>query len=266
MSSQTKIEWTDTTWNPVRGCTKISPGCKHCYAEAFAERFRGVKGHPYEKGFDVRTVEDKLLEPFSWASSRMVFVNSMSDLFHAAVADEFIVRVAKVMMEANWHTYQVLTKRSTRLQKLLTGALRFAASAQHIWWGVSVEDNEYGKPRIEHLRRSPAAVKFLSIEPLLEDLGQLDLSHISWVIVGGESGPGARPMMESWVLNVLDCCNRDRVPLFFKQWGGVRKHKTGRVLLGRTFDGFPNTRRGEMPDRTTRASLARDLQPLVFGR
>lgn len=266
MSTQTKIEWTDTTWNPVRGCTKISPGCKHCYAEAFAERFRGVKGHPYEKGFDVRTVEDKLLEPFSWASSRMVFVNSMSDLFHPEVSEDFIIRIAKVMMEANWHTYQVLTKRSDRLLQLLKGRLSFASDVQHIWWGVSVEDQKYGKPRIEHLRSSPANVKFLSVEPLLEDLGRLDLSGIGWVIVGGESGPGARPMEESWVLNVLKWCEKYQVPFFFKQWGGVRKHKTGRELHGRTFDEFPETTRGEMPNRIARAILARELEPHLLAR
>ncbi len=266
MSLQTKIEWTDTTWNPVRGCTKISPGCKHCYAAAFAERFRDVKGHPYEKGFDVRTVEDKLLEPFSWASARMVFVNSMSDLFHPEVAEEFVVRVARVMMEANWHTYQVLTKRSDRLLHLLKGALRFAAGARHIWWGVSVEDNKYGKPRIEHLRSSPATVRFLSVEPLLEDLRELDLSKIDWVIAGGESGPGARPMEESWVLNVLNSCEQYQVPFFFKQWGGVRKHKTGRMLHGRTFDEFPETTRGEIPNRIARANLARDFESLLLAR
>ncbi len=240
----------------MRGCTKISPGCKHCYAEAFAERFRGVKGHPYERGFDIRLVWDKVLEPFSWTSSRMVFVNSMSDLFHPEVPDAFIIQIAKVMMEANWHTYQLLTKRSDRLKKLLNGALRFAAGAPHIWWGVSVENIKHGKPRIEHLRQTPAAVKFLSVEPLLEDLGTLDFSHINWVIVGGESGPGARPMQESWALNVLHYCRMYEVPFFFKQWGGVRKHKAGRHLQDRTFDEFPITSRNTMPPPSKRKAIA----------
>jgi DNA repair photolyase len=156
MGGKTKIEWTDTTWNPVRGCTKVSPGCKHCYAESFAERFRGVQGHPYEQGFDLRIVPEKLLEPFFWPRSSMVFVNSMSDLFHPEIPDEYILRVAEIMLEANWHTYQVLTKRAERLRHMLNGALRLAAAARHIWWGVSVEDSQYGKPRIEHLRGSLA--------------------------------------------------------------------------------------------------------------
>src|SRR5690349_15287649 len=181
MSDNTKIEWTDATWNPVRGCTKISPGCKHCYAEAFAERFRGVRGHPYEQGFDLRLVPEKLTEPFTWRSPRLVFVNSMSDLFQPGVPDEYVSAVSRVMATANWHTYQVLTKRSERMRELLNGTLGDIAIQKHIWWGVSVEDRKYGLPRIEQLRRSAAAVRFLSIEPLLEDLGQIDLSRIDWV-------------------------------------------------------------------------------------
>jgi protein gp37 len=260
MSSKTKIEWTDATWNPVRGCTKISPGCKHCYAAVFAERFRGVKGHPYERGFDLRLVPAKLLEPFSWTAPSMVFVNSMSDLFHADVPDDFILRVVKVMMQANWHTYQVLTKRSARLMKMLNGPLRSAASTRHIWWGVSVENIKHGVPRIEHLRSTPAEVKFLSVEPLLQDLGSLDLSDIDWVIVGGESGPGARPMQEGWVQNLLLNCRKYDVPFFFKQWGGVQKKKTGRKLRGKTYDEFPFTARASMPDRTERRALAANLE------
>jgi len=198
MSIQSQIEWTDATWNPVRGCTKISPGCKHCYAETFAERFRGVKGHPYELGFDLRLVPSKLEEPLRWKSSKMIFVNSMSDLFHEGVPDSYIERVAEVMINANWHTYQVLTKRSKRMRDLLLTKLRFATSQGHIWWGVSVENRKHGLPRIENLRYAPASVRFLSIEPLLEDVGILNLSGIHWVIVGGESGHGARPMQKEW--------------------------------------------------------------------
>jgi protein gp37 len=219
MSEHSKIEWTDATWNPLRGCTKISPGCKHCYAETFAERFRGVRGHPYEQGFDLRLVPGKLVEPFQWSSPRTVFVNSMSDLFQPGVPDGYIEDVVRVMVEANWHTYQVLTKRSERLRDLLSTSLKFAAKQRHIWWGVSVEDRRYGLPRIEHLRQSPAAVRFLSIEPLLEDLGDFDMSLIHWAIVGGESGPGARPMEKVWVEKILKLCRRQKVDFFFKQRG-----------------------------------------------
>jgi protein gp37 len=239
VSERSTIEWTDATWNPVRGCTKISPGCKHCYAETFAERFRGVKGHPYEQGFDLRLVPEKLMEPLRWRAPRRIFVNSMSDLFQDGVPDNYIQSVADVMVQAHWHTYQILTKRSPRMRDLLKTKLRFAAAKPHIWWGTSVEDKKYGVPRIEHLRSAPARVRFLSIEPLLEDLGALNLSGIDWVIVGGESGPGARPMKREWVISVRRQCRQQNVPFFFKQWGGVRKSKAGRLLDGRTYDEMP---------------------------
>lgn len=240
MSQKSAIEWTDATWNPVRGCTKISPGCKHCYAETFAERFRGVPGHPYEQGFDLRLVPEKLAEPLKWRAARLIFVNSMSDLFHPDVPDTFIVAVAKTMQLANWHTYQVLTKRSDRMMRLLDGKLKFVADQKHIWWGVSVEDRKFGIPRSELLRKSGAAMKFLSVEPLLEDLGQVTLEGINWVIVGGESGAGARILDKSWVRSLRDQCIAASVPFFFKQWGGVRKKELGRVLDGLTYDEFPN--------------------------
>jgi protein gp37 len=239
MSDNSRIEWTDATWNPVRGCTKISPGCAHCYAETFAERFRGVPGHPYEQGFDLRLIPEKLGEPLRWSKARMIFVNSMSDLFHRDVPDEYIVGVVRIMQRANWHTYQVLTKRSERLRDLLQTKLRDAADEPHIWWGVSVENRKHGLPRIEHLRASPARVRFLSIEPLLEDLPTLSLEGIHWVIVGGESGPGARPMEREWVISIRDQCRKAKVPFFFKQWGGVHKGKNGRHIDGQTCDGMP---------------------------
>lgn len=256
MSEHSKIEWTDATWNPLRGCTKISPGCKHCYAETFAERFRGVAGHPYEQGFDLRLVPEKLAEPFQWASPRTVFVNSMSDLFQPEVPDAYIEDVVAVMVQANWHTYQVLTKRSERLRDLLSTRLKFAAKKRHIWWGVSVEDKHYGIPRVEHLRASPAAVKFLSIEPLLEDLGDFDISRIHWAIVGGESGHGARRMEKEWVEKILKLCRRQEVSFFFKQWGGVHKSTTGRSLHNRTYDEMPDLRAASMPARKIRTSFA----------
>ncbi len=239
MSSLTKIEWTDATWNPIRGCRKISPGCKHCYAERFAERFRGVPGHPFEQGFDLRLVPGKLAQPLLWHEPKMIFVNSMSDLFHPDVPSSYISQVASTMSVASWHTYQVLTKRSGRLKQQLNGPLRSSAAERHIWWGVSVENRKHGLPRIADLQESPAAVRFLSVEPLLEDLGTLPLEGISWVIVGGESGPGARPMREEWVLSIQEQCSKAKVPFFFKQWGGVRKKVHGRTLSGRTYDGFP---------------------------
>jgi protein gp37 len=241
MSETSSIEWTDATWNPVRGCTKLSPGCKHCYAERFAERFRGVPGHPFEQGFDLRLVPDKLDAPLRWRTGKRIFVNSMSDLFHAAVPDAYIRSVADVMLRADWHRFQVLTKRSERMRDLLQGPLADAGAAEHIWWGVSVEDQHYGVPRIAHLQDAPAAVRFLSIEPLLEDLGDLNLGGIAWVIVGGESGPRARPMQQSWVESILRQCEDQDVAFFFKQWGGTRKHRTGRLLHGRTYDAMPAT-------------------------
>lgn len=256
MSDHSKIEWTDSTWNPLRGCTKVSPGCKHCYAETFAERFRGVKGHPYEQGFDLRLVPEKLAEPLQWPGPRTVFVNSMSDLFQDGVPDAYIEEVASVMVEANWHTYQVLTKRSERLNQLLSTKLKFAANQQHIWWGVSVEDKRYGVPRIAHLQAAPAAVRFLSIEPLLEDLGAIDISGINWVIVGGESGPGARPMSKEWVQSILRICLANSVPFFFKQWGGVQKSTAGRKLNGRTYDEMPPRIVAPIPARKIRQEAA----------
>jgi protein gp37 len=257
VSDHSKIEWTDATWNPLRGCTKISPGCKHCYAETFAERFRGVKSHPYEQGFDLRLIPTKLAEPFDWAGPRTVFVNSMSDLFQPEVPTDYIEDVVRVMVEANWHTYQVLTKRSERLLELLSGRLSFAAEQRHIWWGVSVEDKKYGLPRIAHLRAAPVAVRFLSIEPLLEDLGQFDISGIDWAIVGGESGPGARTMQKAWVEDIQKLCNNNQVLFFFKQWGGTQKSKTGRLLNGRTFDAMPHRVVAPIPTRQNRQAAAR---------
>jgi protein gp37 len=251
MAEHSAIEWTDATWNPTRGCTKISPGCTHCYAETFAERFRGVPGHPYEQGFDLRLVPDKLQDPIGWKKPRMIFVNSMSDLFHEDIPDEFIDQVFGVMGITRRHTYQVLTKRGERMRDYFNtvGKTRRLLEAQremakghggdlmnragmsmwplpNVWFGVSVENRKHGLPRIEHLRscsvgRGPVGptVRFLSIEPLLEDLGPIDLTGIGWVIVGGESGHGARPMHPEWVRSIRDQCVAAGVPFFFKQWG-----------------------------------------------
>jgi len=267
VSDNSSIEWTDATWNPLRGCTKVSPGCKHCYAETFAERFRGVHGHPYEQGFDLRLVPAKLAEPLRWKTPRMGFVNSMSDLFHEKVPDEYVVAVAKVMGLANWHTFQVLTKRADRLRVLLSGKLRFAAKLQHVWWGVSVEDKKYGLPRIAQLRRTPARTRFLSIEPLLEDVGDLDLAGVAWVIVGGESGADARPVQRQWVRSIRDQCARQNVAFFFKQWGGVRKGKSGRELDNRTYDDTPAPRVAPYPNVSEYQRRLQEAQRLseAFG-
>ncbi len=260
MSINSTIEWTDATWNPVRGCTKISPGCKHCYAETFAERFRGVPGHAYEQGFDLRLVPEKLAEPLKWTKPKTIFVNSMSDLFQEGVPDEYVEQVARVMQLADWHTYQVLTKRADRLRDLLATKLSFAASLDHIWWGTSVEDRKYGVPRVTALRDAPARLRFLSIEPLLEDVGQLDLSGMDWVIVGGESGPGARPMQKEWVTSIRDQCESAGVPFFFKQWGGVRKKQHGRELEGRTYDEMPLRTSHPVPCRAERLAMIAEIE------
>jgi protein gp37 len=241
MSRASPIEWTDATWNPVRGCSKVSPGCKQCYAQIFAERFRGVRGHPYERGFDLRLVPEKLDEPLRWHKPLRIFVNSMSDLFHPDVPAGFIAEVGRTMQRANWHTFQIVTKRHRRMRDLLSGQLRWIGELPNVWFGVSVENRRHGLPRIEALRATPAFVRFLSVEPLLEDLGPLDLNGIDWVIVGGESGRGSRPMKEQWVLSILRGCKQAGVPFFFKQWGGLHKSKSGRSLRGRTYDEMPAT-------------------------
>ena len=264
MSANSTIEWTDATWNPVRGCTKISPGCAHCYAETFAERFRGVQGHPYEQGFDLRLVPAKLTEPLNWPSPKMIFVNSMSDLFHENVPDEYIVQVAQVMESADWHTYQVLTKRSERMREMLKSKLHFASKLSYIWWGVSVENRKHGLPRIDDLRAAPAMMRFLSIEPLLEDLGPVPLDGIDWVIVGGESGHGARPLDKSWVLSIRDQCGKTGIPFFFKQWGGVRKSAAGREIDGLTYDQLPSRQCSKTVSRSERLALLARVRERLF--
>ena len=265
MSASSSIEWTDATWNPVRGCTKITPGCAHCYAETFAERFRGVPGHPYEQGFDLRLVPEKLAEPLGWQKPKTIFVNSMSDLFQTGVPNEYIVRVGRVMEMANWHTYQVLTKRHERMRDLLRTDLAPISGLPHVWWGVSVENRKHGLPRIDALREAPAALRFLSIEPLLEDLGTINLDGIGWVIVGGESGAGARRMEEGWVVNIRDQCIEAGVPFFFKQWGGVRKSEAGRELDGSTYDAMPSRRQAEVAPRQRRLAMIGEVNGVGMG-
>jgi protein gp37 len=236
-----KIEWTDETWNPVTGCTKISPGCKHCYAERMALRLQAMGQPNYANGFQVTLQPHTLDLPMRWKKPRMVFVDSMSDLFHESVPDAYIEQIMDTMLLANWHTYQVLTKRSERMRYWHTRRMQdHDVQGNHIWWGVSVEDRKHGLPRIADLQATPVSMRFLSIEPLLEDLGEIPLRGINWVIVGGESGPGARRIpIGGWVRDIRDQCARANVPFFFKQWGGAVKSRTGRVLDGRTWDEMP---------------------------
>lgn len=247
MSDGSLIEWTDATWNPVRGCTKISPGCKHCYAETFAERWRGIPGHPYERGFELRTVPEHLMDPLKWTKPRRIFVNSMSDLFHEDVPFSYIENVFNVMRLANWHTYQVLTKRASRMLEFSETVDPSLIYQPHIWLGTSVEDRKFGLPRVPILRQVHASTRFLSVEPLLEALGQLELEGIHWVIVGGESGLGARPLSKDWVISIRDQCAAKSVPFFFKQWGGIKKKILGRELEGRTYNEFPKTPKRKPP-------------------
>ena len=260
MSTSTEIEWTDATWNPVTGCTKITRGCDCCYAERFSERFRGVPGHPFENGFDLTLRPDRLTQPLFWRKSRRIFVNSMSDLFHKEVPDEFIDSVFDTMEAANWHTYQVLTKRSSLMVRYLRRRYADGLAPTHIWLGVSVEDAK-NAVRLKHLRTAHASVKFVSFEPLLGPVGKVDLAGIDWAIVGGESGPKARPMDETWAIEIRDQCKIAKVAFFFKQWGGVRPKSGGRRLRGREWNEYPkisehksaSTKQIEISHRVTQA-------------
>ena len=238
MADSTSIEWTDATWNPVTGCTKISPGCDHCYAERFSERFRGTPGHPFQTGFDLTLRPERLEQPLRWRAPRMIFVNSMSDLFHKEVPTEFIARVFDTMEAASWHIFQVLTKRSSLMRNFLRYRYGARRPPRHIWLGVSLEDGTR-RSRISHLREAPAGVRFLSIEPLIGPVGKLDLFGIDWVIVGGESGPGARAMKQEWAIEVRDQCRASNVAFFFKQWGGRTPKAGGRLLVGEEWNQFP---------------------------
>ncbi len=234
MSDRTAIEWTDATWNPVTGCKEVSPGCDNCYARVFSERFRGVPGHPFERGFDLTLRPERLDIPLRWRRPRRIFVNSMSDLFHHLVPEQFVLRVFETMFRANWHIFQLLTKRSRRMLSLAPRLTR----APNIWLGVSVESNEYVW-RVDQLRRVPAEVRFISAEPLLGPLDRISLDGIDWVITGGESGNRARPCDPGWVRDLRDRCIERGIPFFHKQWGGRTSKTGGRLLDGRTWDQFP---------------------------
>jgi len=241
MANRSDIEWTQSTWNPLTGCTKISPGCKNCYAERMARRLKAMGQPNYANGFKLTMHQHVLAKPLEWKTPQMIFVNSMSDLFHEDTPIDFIQHVFDVMRRAYWHTFQVLTKRSKRLLDLNQDI----DWPTNVWMGVSVENSNYAF-RINHLRQTHARVKFLSLEPLLGPLPNLDLNDIDWVIVGGESGPGARPIREEWVVDIRDQCLASHIPFFFKQWGGTRKKRSGRLLRGRTWDQIP-TRETTVP-------------------
>jgi protein gp37 len=241
MADGSAIEWTDATWNPVTGCTKVTAGCDNCYAERFAERWRGIAGHPFEHGFDLTLRPDRLEQPLRWKRSRMIFVNSMSDLFHKEVPHQFVDSVFDTMESADWHVFQVLTKRSSRMRDYLQTRYAIRKPPDHIWLGVSVEDAR-GATRIKHLRETPAGVRFLSIEPLIGPVGPVDLSGVHWVIAGGESGPGARILNIEWARDIRDQCARQDVAFFFKQWGGIRPKSGGRELDGREWNQFPSNK------------------------
>jgi len=234
MASNSKIEWTESTWNPITGCSKVSPGCKHCYAERMAKRLKAMGNPSYVNGFKLTCHEHLLDRPLSWKRPQMIFVNSMSDLFHEDIPFDFLQKIFNVMRKAHWHTFQILTKRSGILLELNSKI----DWPDNVWMGVSVENDKY-KFRIDDLRKTKAKVKFLSLEPLLGPLNKLNLKGIDWVIVGGESGPGARPIDEKWVLDIREQCLKAKVPFFFKQWGGVQKKRNGRLLEGRTWDELP---------------------------
>ena len=238
MAQNSRIEWTNITWNPVTGCTKVGPGCDNCYAERFANRWRGIKGHPYEQGFDLRLWWDRLSQPRRYKKPQMIFVNSMSDLFHNEVSQEFVDCIFDEMEHTDWHIYQILTKRSSLMRDYIRRRYGGEQVPQHIWLGVSVEDR-LRITRIEHLKEIDCAGRFVSFEPLLGSIGPIDLSGIVWVIVGGESGPSARPMDKSWVVEIRGLCEKFDSQFFFKQWGGLRPKSNGRVLDGAEWNGYP---------------------------
>ena len=239
MSDHSAIEWTNASWNPVTGCTKLSAGCDHCYAERFSERFRGVPGHPFEQGFDLRLRPERLGQPERWRRPRLIFVNSMSDLFHKNIPADFIGRVFSAMERADWHTYQVLTKRSSLMRSFVNQRYADNPPPPHIWLGVSIEDAST-LSRLRHLQQTNAAVRFVSFEPLLGPVGKVDLTGIHWVIAGGESGPGARPADVSWLRDVRDQCQAQSVAFFFKQWGGRSPKSGGNLLDGRQWLEYPD--------------------------
>ena len=267
MSRKSAIEWTNGTWNPVTGCTKVSAGCDNCYAERLSERFRGVKGHPFEPGFDLTLRPARLEQPLHWRRPQLIFVNSMSDLFHKEIPKEYIHRVFETMERADWHVYQVLTKRSSLMRRFVRERYPDGDAPSHMWLGVSIE-NDTALTRLRHLKETNASVRFVSFEPLLGSVGTVNLENIHWVIAGGESGPGARPVEADWVRELRDQCEFQHVAFFFKQWGGRTPKAGGNTLDGRQWMEYPKIERvlrsGE-PLRAAGAPVEDENQPMDVG-
>ena len=267
MNSSTKIEWTDSTWNPVTGCTKVSAGCAHCYAERFSERFRGLKGHPFETGFDLTLRPERLIQPIHWRRPRLIFVNSMSDLFHKNIPTQYIHRVFDTMEHADWHIYQVLTKRSSLMRDFIQQRYQDRLAPLHIWLGVSIE-NAAVMTRLRHLKQTNASVRFVSFEPLIGPISEVDLENIHWVIAGGESGPGARPVKAGWLRELRDQCQAQCVPFFFKQWGGRTPKAGGNILDGRIWLEYPPMefdKQLEVPLQVAGAPSDDSITPMEVG-
>ena len=260
MSLKSAIEWTNSTWNPVTGCTKVSAGCDHCYAERFSERFRGVEGHPFEPGFDLTLRPERIKQPLHWRRPQLIFVNSMSDLFHKEIPDEYIRQVFDTMERADWHIYQILTKRSSLMRDFVGKHYGEKPAPPHIWLGVSIEDTA-ALIRLRHLKQTNASMRFVSFEPLLGPTGDVDLEGIHWVIVGGESGPGARPMEADWARSLRDQCRAQQVAFFFKQWGGRTPKAGGNTLDGCQWQEYPDM----VYDRVLEAPLQAAGAPSDFS-
>ena len=263
MSDRSRLEWTNATWNVSRGCTKISPACKNCYAEAFANRWKGIQGHPFEKGFEFRIYPEKLVEPVKWVKSRRIFVNSMSDLFHEDIPDLFILSVFKVFTLVNWHIYQVLTKRAKRLSSFIL-KYQDIINLDNVWLGVSCENIEHGVPRISELIKTNPKLRFLSIEPLLENLEEIDLSRIDWLIIGGETGPKARKMEEKWVYNIIEQCKKTNTQFYFQQWGSKNRARRNYKIGDDEFRELPPLEIEKIaPDRKTREIIRNKINEIV---
>jgi protein gp37 len=262
MSTNSLIKWDDRTWNLVRGCTKVSPACLNCRAKCFRE----VSDNPSEQGLDVRLAPQKLMAPLRWLQPSFVFVDCASDLFHEDVPDNYIVAAFEVMALVDWHVYEILTKRTDRMQQMMANELQFAANLEHIWCGTTVENKEHGFPRLNFLRNSDVSTRFLSCDPLLEDLGKVNLDGIGWVIVGGEAGAGARPMEKEWVLSLRDQCKAATVPFLFKQWGDLPKKRCGREVEGKEYAEVPSLPSPETPGFARRAEIRAALRDSFYSK
>jgi len=265
MSANSLIEWTNNTWNPSRGCSKVSQDWEHRYGETLAERLRGVPGNAFEQGFVVRIAPSKLLEPFQWIRPKRMFVTGTPDLFHDEIPDRFIVAAFEVMAGANWHAYHVLTQHPERMRTMLKADLDFATELPHIWWGVTVENKRHGLPRLDCLQKCDASMRFLSCEPLLEDLGTVCFESINWVIAGGDSVPGARPVRKEWIVSLRNQCISAHIPFYFKQWGGFPNGKLGGELDGKEYRGFPPMLDLRTPSLVRRRQIEAELHKQLWA-